>query len=101
MTDQDERPTREDALYASMFSLLRRVGFFLGVAIPVFFASSVADGGTYIALIAAIWVAEAIIYTAVRRRRGSGLSNRALILAIAAVAVLSLVVLWLVSPTLP
>ena len=101
MTDQEERPTREDALYASMFALIRRIGFFLGVAVPVFFASSVADGGTYFALIAAIWLAEAITYTAVRRRRGGGLSNRALILAVAAVAVLALVVLWLLSPALP
>ena len=84
-----------------MFALLRRIGFFLAVAIPVLVASSVVKGGAYILLIAAIWLAEAIVYTAVRRRRGSGLSNRALILAIAAVGVLAGLVLWMLSPTLP
>jgi hypothetical protein len=101
MPAPDEGSTREDALYASMFALLRRIGFFLAVAIPVLVASSVATDGAYVPLIAAIWLAEAIAYTAVRRRRGSGLSNRALILAIAAVGVLAGLVLWILSPTLP
>jgi hypothetical protein len=99
MTDPNEGPTREDALYASMFAVIRRIGFFLGIAIPVLFASRVASDSTYVPLIAAIWLAEAIIYTAVRRRRGTGLSNRALILAIAAVGVLAGMVSWMLSPT--
>jgi hypothetical protein len=101
MTDPDERPTREDALYASMFALLGRIGFFLAVAIPVLVASSVATDGAYVPLIAAIWLGEAIIYTAVRRRRGSGLSNRALILAVVAVGVLLGLGMWKLSTTLP
>jgi hypothetical protein len=88
-------------LYASMFALLGRIGFFLAVAIPVLVASSVATDGAYVPLIAAIWLGEAIIYTAVRRRRGSGLSNRALILAVVAVGVLLGLGMWKLSTTLP
>jgi len=87
-------------LYASMFTLIGRIGFFAAVAIPVFIASSVADSDTYIPTVAAIWLGEAIIYTAVRRRRGSGLSNRLLILAVIAIGVLAGIVLWMLSPTL-
>ena len=88
-------------MYASMFALLGRIGFFLAVAIPVLVASSVATDGAYVPVIAAIWLGEAIIYTAVRRRRGSGLSNRALILAFVAVGILAGLVLWMLSPALP
>ena len=101
MPDPNEGSTREDALYASMFALLGRIGFFLAVAIPVLVAPSVVQRGASILFIAAIWLAEAITYTAVRRRRGTGLSNRGLILAIAAVGVLAGLVLWMLSPTLP
>ena len=100
MPDPDEGPTREDALYAAMFAVLGRIGFFLAVAIPVLVASSVATDGAYVPLIAAIWLGEAIIYTAVRRRRGSGLSNQALILAVVAGGVLLGLVMWMLSTTL-
>ncbi len=98
MADPDEGPTREDAFYASMFTLLGRIGFFMAVAIPVLLASSVATDGTYLPLIAATWLAEAIIYAAVRRRRGSGLSNRVLILTIVAVGVLGGLVMLMLWP---
>ena len=87
-------------MYASMFALLGRIGFFLAVAIPVLVASSVATDGAPVPLIAAIWLVEAIIYMAVRHRRGSGLSNRALILAVVAVGVLLGLGMWKLSTTL-
>ena len=87
-------------MYASMFALLGRIGFFLAVAIPVLVVSSVATDGASLPLIAAIWLVEAIIYTAVRRRRGSGLSTRALILAVVAVGVLLGLGMWKLSTTL-
>jgi hypothetical protein len=100
MTDPDEGPTQEDAFYASMFAAIGRISFFAAVAVPALVVSWFVKGGASILFVAAIWLGEATVYAAVRRRHGHGVSIRVWIFAIVATGVLAGMALWMLSTTL-
>lgn len=68
MTDPPERQTREDAVYASLFAFLKRYGFFIAVVAPPFLLTPVVEGPAFVLIVATIWLGEAIVYAAVRRK---------------------------------
>ncbi|MEP6639393.1 MAG: hypothetical protein ABJC39_08595 [Chloroflexota bacterium] len=68
MADPPERPTREDAVDASLFAFLKRYGLFIAIGAPLIILSPVVKGGVFVLVVALMWLGEAIVYAAVRRR---------------------------------
>jgi hypothetical protein len=71
MTDPQDEPTREDTVYAGLFALIRRYGFFIAIVAPLLLVSPFVKGEAFVLVVATIWLVEAIVYAgALRRSRG-------------------------------
>jgi hypothetical protein len=69
MTDPDEEPTGEDAVYASLFAFVRKNAFLIALIAPPLLLSLLVKGEGVVLLVMLAYLGEAIVYAAVRRRR--------------------------------
>jgi hypothetical protein len=90
MSDPRDRPTGEDALYASLLAFLSRNGFLIALAAPLLLLSLVVKGDALLPLVAVVLLGEAIVYGAVQTRPRGGRPGPAA----------SLQVLWVVLAAL-
>lgn len=73
MSDPDDEPTREDALYASLFGHLSNLfhgnWFFLALIAPIAVISQTVNGTLGLALAAATWLIIGTAYWAIEYRQ--------------------------------
>jgi hypothetical protein len=69
MTGRDERPSREDVVYGTIAAYLRRYAAWIVVLAPLALISLVPMGPAGVLVVMVIYLNEAIVYAAVRRRR--------------------------------
>ncbi len=76
MSDQDERPSREEAFYESAAAFLKQHGFLIALLAPIVFISLAPVGSAAPLLILVTYLGEAIVYAAIQRlRRGDPLGR--------------------------
>jgi hypothetical protein len=103
MTDPDDEPTREDALYASLFALLANLfhgnWFWLALLVPLALIPQAVNGSLGAALAAATWLVIGAAYWAIEYRQHGVQTRWAIILMVIGLGTLGGLALLTLSET--
>jgi hypothetical protein len=75
MTDPEEEPSREEAIYSIVFAFLKRHGFAIALIAPLGLISLVPMGSAGVLVVLVIYLGEAIVYSAIQRKGRSAPSD--------------------------